>query len=115
MGSVAISKNNQLLYSKSVGYSYIKNEIKKPANNTTKYRIGSITKTFTAVIVFQLIEESKIQLTDKLSKWFPKIKDADKITIENLLNHSSGLYNVTNDPTYLMWNIKPISQKQMLD
>lgn len=115
MGSVAISKNNKLLYSKSVGYSYINNEIKKPANNTTKYRIGSISKTFTAVIIFQLIEENKLQLTDKLSKWFPNILDADKTTIENLLNHSSGLYNVTNDPTYLLWNTNPISQKQMLD
>jgi len=57
MGSVAISKKGEITYNRSIGYASVKGEEKIPATTQTKYRIGSITKTFTAVIIFQLIEE----------------------------------------------------------
>ena len=70
MGSVAISKNGVLLYKKAIGYSYIDHFVKTAANTRTKYKIGSESKMFTAVMIFQLIEEHKISLDQKLANWF---------------------------------------------
>ena len=115
MGTVAISKNGQLLYSNSIGYAVVDSIEKIPATAKTKYRIGSITKMFTAVIIFQLIEEKKISLDDKLDKYFPALPNAAKISIGNLLNHHSGLHNFTDDSLFFSYNQKTKTQKGMLD
>lgn len=112
MGSVAISKNGKLLYSKTIGFIDAEQKIK--ANAETKYRIGSITKMFTAVIVFQLIEEKKLTLETKLSRYFPQIKNATKITIAHMLGNRSGIYNYTDDSTIESWRHIEQTQKEML-
>jgi len=114
MGSMTILKDGKQIYSKSVGYQYISEKKKKKATSQSKYRIGSITKTFTAVMIFQLIDEKKIALEDKLSKFYPQIPNASKISIANLLNHSSGVYNITSDPTIDDWIYKPTTEKEMI-
>jgi D-alanyl-D-alanine carboxypeptidase len=68
-------------------------------------RIGSTTKTFTAVLVLKLVEQGRLSLDDPLSKWFPTIPDAEAITIRNLLNHSSGIAEII--PKGLMKSILP--------
>ncbi|MGB4847194.1 MAG: serine hydrolase domain-containing protein, partial [Saprospiraceae bacterium] len=73
MGSIAISKNGKVLYSNAIGYSSISEKEKKPATAKTKYRIGSISKMFTATMIFQLVEEKKIKLTETLDTYFPVI------------------------------------------
>jgi D-alanyl-D-alanine carboxypeptidase len=60
------------------------------------FRIGSITKTFTATAILQLVEEGKLSKSDKLSKWYPNFPNAEKITIEHLLRMQSGIH----DPDY---------------
>ncbi len=55
--------------------------------------IGSVTKTFTAVVVLQLVQEGKISLDDSVNAWFPAMPNGDKITIRMLLSHTSGLAN----------------------
>ncbi|MCL2065425.1 MAG: beta-lactamase family protein [Candidatus Cloacimonetes bacterium] len=89
MGSIAISHNNELLYTKSVGFLNADRDIK--ANIDTKYRIGSVTKTFTAVLVLKAVEENKLNLQQTIEVFFPEITNAEKITIENLLRHRSGI------------------------
>lgn len=66
---------------------------------TTKniFRIGSVTKNFTAAIILKLYEEGRISLDDKLNKWFPEYPKSDVITIRQLMNHSSGIYNYTEN------------------
>jgi D-alanyl-D-alanine carboxypeptidase len=54
-------------------------------------RIGSVTKTFTAVLIFKLVEAGQIQLDDPIIRWFPDLPSAEKITVRHLLNHSSGI------------------------
>ena len=115
MGTVAILKNGQFVYNNSIGYAAVDSVGKIPATAKTKYRIGSITKMFTAVIIFQLIEEKKLSLDDKLDKYFPSLPNASKITISNLLNHHSGLHNFTDDSLYFTYNEKPKTQKEMID
>jgi len=65
-----------------------------------KVRIGSITKTFTATVVLQLVDEKKLSLDDKLSKYEPQVPGGDGITIRQLLNMTSGLFNYTDDQAF---------------
>lgn len=113
MGSVAVSKNGDIIYAKSVGFLSIEDSIK--ASNTAKYRIGSISKTFTAVLVLKAVEEQKLNLNETIDTYFPTIKNANKITIGNLLNHRSGIFNFTNDASYLTYNTQPKTQSEMVE
>lgn len=115
MMSVAISKNDSVLYQKAIGFASINDQGKVPATIHTRYRVGSISKTFTAVMIFQLIEKGKLSLNDPLAKYFSTIPNADKITVSNLLNHRSGIYNFTNDPAYLQYMTQPKSQTEMVE
>jgi D-alanyl-D-alanine carboxypeptidase len=112
MGSVAIFENGKIIYEKAIGFSEIETKIKP--NKNTKYRIGSISKSFTSVLVLKAVEEKKLTLDSKLNVFFPFIKNADKISISNLLNHRSGIHNFTNDPTYFDWNTQKKSEAEML-
>src|SRR5687768_9304270 len=93
MGSVTIAKDGKILYQRSIGYSQISATEKKPVTAETRFRIGSITKMFTAVMILQLVEEKKLNLTDKLDRFFPQIANADKITIAQILAHRSGIHD----------------------
>lgn len=113
MGSVAISQNGTIIYTKQIGYSDIDNKIKP--NDNTKYRIGSISKTFTTVLVFKAIDEGRLKLTDKIDTYFPTIKNANKITINDLLYHRSGIHNFTANEDYLRWNTEKKSENEMIE
>ena len=101
MGSVAIFKDDKIVYKKSFGYRYIDGSKKIPADENTKYRIGSITKLFTSVMIFQLVQEHKLSLDTKLATFFPQIKNADKITVADMMRHRSGIHDASNDKSYL--------------
>jgi len=77
--------------------------------------IGSISKTFTAVLILKAVEEKKLDLNQTIGKWFPTLKNSDKITVKNLLNHRSGIHNFTDDKAYLTWNTQPRTEKEMLE
>lgn len=113
MGSVAITKGDTMIYSKAVGFSDVENNVK--ANELSKYRIGSITKTFTAVLVLKAMDEKKINLDEKLSKYYPTIKNADKITIEDLLYHRSGIHSFTDDDDYENWSTQPKTKEELIN
>ncbi|MDB5130708.1 MAG: hypothetical protein JWR02_457 [Mucilaginibacter sp.] len=114
MGSVAISNNGKVVYQNAIGYSQINGNFKTPATIKTKYRIGSITKMFTATMIFQLIEEGKLSLTTPLSNYFPQMPNAAKITIGEMLSHRSGLHNFTNDSLYMTYMARPQTEADML-
>lgn len=111
MGSVAVAQNGIILYTKTVGYSDLENKIK--ANKNTKYRIGSISKTFTSVLVFKAVEKKKLTLHQTIHSFFPELNNAGKITIKHLLSHQSGLKNFTKNEDYLSWNTKPKTEQEM--
>ena len=100
MGTVAISQNGKIVYQRSTGFLDNTNEIILKANENTRYHIGSISKMFTAVLIFQLIEAKKLSLDTKLSKFFKSIPNSKKITIAHLLQHRSGIYNFTDAENY---------------
>lgn len=113
MGSVAVSQNGKIIYSKTIGFSDFEKSIK--ANENSKYRIGSISKTFTTVLVFKGVEMNKINLNQTIDKYFPNIKNANKITVSHLLYHRSGIHNFTDDKDYLTWNTNAKTEIEMLE
>lgn len=113
MGSLSIAKDGNEIYSKAIGYENIENGTK--ATTKTKYRIGSISKTFTAVIIMRLIEEGKLSLDTKLSEYYPDVENADKITIKHLLKHRSGIHSFTNDMDYTSWMEDPVTREELVE
>ncbi len=95
MGSVAINENNKVVFAK--GYGFADLETNKKLDENSKLKIGSITKIFTATMIMQLVDEKKLSLDTKLSAFYPKILNADKITIHHLLHHRTGIPDYLND------------------
>ncbi|MFD2595661.1 serine hydrolase domain-containing protein [Sphingobacterium griseoflavum] len=102
MGTICIAQKGQAIYSTSLGYADVQE--KKRATATTEYRIGSISKTFTSVLVLKAVEEGKLTLDQHIQSFFPELAEAEHITIRHLLQHKSGINNFTNRPDYLSWS-----------
>jgi CubicO group peptidase (beta-lactamase class C family) len=94
-GNALVAQNGKILLQKSYGYKNFTGHVLNDSN--TIFQIGSVTKQFTATVILKLQEEGKLSVHDKLSTYFPQFKYANQITIENLLTHTSGIYNYTND------------------
>lgn len=112
MGSVAVSKNGTIVYTKSTGFSDVATS--SVATEHSGYRIGSISKTFTAVLVMKAVEENKLTLNQSIEPFFPGIRQYKKITIQDLLNHRSGIHNFTDDKKYLSWNTKSKTKSELV-
>lgn len=112
MGSLSIFHNGIEVYQKSIGFADIENNI--PANSETAYRIGSISKSFTATIIMQLVDEKKLSLDTKLNNFFEQIPNSKNITVEQLLRHQSGLYNFTDSPEYETYIEGPKTRDEMI-
>ena len=106
--SVAVVKDERLIYSKGFGYADKENEVKVEPKHL--FRIASVSKLITAVAVMKLIEDGKLNLTDTVfgekgilcDKEYLEIKDdkAKEVTVKNLLNHTSGWTNKKGDPMF---------------
>lgn len=94
MGSLCIRQGDEVVFKQAYGFYEATKGLR--ANGATKYKIGSISKTFTATMIMQLVEEKKIVLTTKLNRFFPKIDQSDKITIEHLLYQRTGIKDYAN-------------------
>ncbi|RYU92493.1 serine hydrolase [Mucilaginibacter terrigena] len=114
MGGLVIAQNGDIVYSRSIGYSHINGTEKRPLTASTRYRIGSVTKMFTATLIFQLIEEGKLKPDDKLDRFFPQIPNAGKITIEQILAHRSGIHEVTEDQNFKSRRFMVTTKDEML-
>lgn len=98
-GTVLIIQKGKKVFERS--YQYANREWQTPNTASGKYRIGSVTKQFTAALILRLEEEGKLSVTDKISKYLPGYPMGDSITIHMLLNHTSGIKNYTSIPG--MW------------
>lgn len=113
MCGVVITKEGKVEYQNYIGFSSVEDKIRN--NHLTKFRIGSITKMFKATIIFQLIEEGKLTLDTKLSKFYPQIPNSQEITIADMLGHRSGIHNFTNDKEYKQYMTTKKSKKEMVE
>ncbi len=116
-GAIEIQENGKTVYQNALGFA--DKETNVPTSKDTKFRIGSITKTFTAVLTFKAVQDGKLSLNDPLVKFFPdaQIPNAEKITVDMLLYHRSGLRDVVNDDynTFVTYYSKPQTRAQMLE
>ncbi len=96
-GSVLVADQGKIIFEK--GYGWANMEWRIPNTPTTKFRLGSITKQFTSMLVMQLVAEGKLSLDDKLSSLLPYYRKdtGGKVTLKHLLTHTSGIPSYTDD------------------
>ena len=94
--AVAVLRNGKLVFVK--GYGRANLEFGAPVTPKTVFRIGSLTKQFTAAGVLLLAEQGKLKIDDKLSLYLPNFPRASEVTLRDLLNHTSGIHNFTEGP-----------------
>lgn len=111
-GAVLVMQKGKIIYKKAVGLA--DREWNVPNTVDTKFRIGSVTKQFTAACILQLAEQGKLSLDDKLSKYIPDYPKGDSITIYMLLNHTSGIPNYTDLSEFWPKAILPLSIDSMI-
>ncbi len=112
MTAVAIAEGGEIIYQSYNGMASIEGQL--PLDADTKFRVGSITKTVAAVLVMQLVEQDKLQLDTPLSDFYPEVKNAELITIEQLLSHRSGIFSFTDDPEYMDYMTESKTREEML-
>jgi len=109
-GSIAISEAGVTRYSRSVGFASIADGIAQPADNGTRYRIGAVTRLFTAALTMQLAEGGSITLDNKVAEFFPDVENATVISYRDVTQQRSGL---TEDSNYLLlgWMLEKVYDK----
>lgn len=114
MGSVLVARGAGVLFSKGYGSADLEWNIPNASN--TKFRLGSVTKQFTAASILLLEERGKLSVNDLVKKYMPDAPAAwDKITIFNLLTHTSGIPNFTNFPDYRKLEPFPATAKELVE
>ena len=97
--SVAVQHRGELILARGYGLADVENRV--PATEHTVYRIGSVTKQFTAAAVMKLVEKGKIALDDPMTKYFPDYPVGEfHITVGQLLDHTSGIKGYTEMPAF---------------
>jgi CubicO group peptidase (beta-lactamase class C family) len=99
-GSALIADHGQVVIKKGYGLANMEWNIRNAPD--TKFRLGSVTKQFTATLILQLVEQGKIDLHAPVTRYLPDYpaRTGDKITIHNLLNHTSGIPGYTETPGF---------------
>jgi CubicO group peptidase (beta-lactamase class C family) len=113
IGSVLVALGNEVLFSRGYGPADVEWDMPNAPN--TKFRLGSITKQFTAASILLLAERGKLSVNDPVKKYLPDAPaNWDKITIFNLLTHTSGIPNFTSFPDYTKLEPFPATAKELV-
>ena len=97
------------LWSDELNFNYIKSfgtsniVTKEPMKVNNLFRIASITKTFVITVFLQLVDENKVSLDDKLSKFYPDFQRSDEVTLRQLCNMTSGIFNFWETESFAAW------------
>lgn len=111
-GAVTVTRQGKVIYSRAVGMR----DGRTKNDAATMFRVGSVTKIFTAALIYQLIDEKKLTLATPLSKFLPAIPNAEQITIAHLLAHTSGIPNFPNPDDYAKgWVLKPRTKSELIE
>jgi len=113
MGSVLVARGDQIILSKGYGSANLEWNI--PNDSSTKFRLGSLTKQFTAASILLLEERGKLKVEDPVKTYLPDAPAAwDKITIFNLLTHTSGIPSFTGFPDYRSKEAFPTTPEELV-
>ncbi|GAB5554455.1 MAG: hypothetical protein Sapg2KO_40460 [Saprospiraceae bacterium] len=97
-GCILITENGKVIFENCFGYA--NQSFKVPNEKRTKFKIGSVSKQFTAAAILILEQEGLLKTTDTISKYFPKNPNATRITVQQLLTHTSGITDIYNVPSF---------------
>lgn len=97
-GTILAARDGDILFKEAYGYASIEHQV--PNTVKSKYRIWSLTKSFTAMAVMMLYEQGFLRFDDSISMYLPELDHLNHITVFQLLNHTSGLINYTSLPEY---------------
>ena len=99
-GSALVAENGKVIYKGGFGLANMEWNI--PNTPDTKFRLGSITKQFTAMLTLQLVEQGKVKLDGKISDYLPDYRKdiGEKVTVHHLLTHTSGIPSYTGQPGF---------------
>jgi CubicO group peptidase (beta-lactamase class C family) len=112
-GSVLVARDGKVLFAK--GYGKANEEFDVPNTPQTKFRLGSITKQFTAAAIMLLQERGKLSLSDPVCKYFSDCPTAwGEITVHHLLTHTSGMPNFTALPDYVPNMHAPVTNESLI-
>ena len=112
-GAVLVARGSEILLSKGYGLANVEWDI--PNAPTTKFRLGSITKQFTAASILLLEERGRLKTDERLKTYLPDIPSAwDRITVKNLLTHTSGIPNFTALASYPELQVAPTSPDKII-
>ncbi len=111
-GVVFVTGKGKVIYKKAFGYA--DREWKIPNTLETKFEIGSITKQFTAAAILQLAEQKKLNLSNKLSTYFPDYPKGDSVTLHMLLSHTSGIADYTSLPGFYPLHTLPLPKDSVI-
>ncbi|MGD1921446.1 MAG: serine hydrolase domain-containing protein [Pleurocapsa sp.] len=98
MGSVLISRGEEVLLSKGYGMANLEHSVSNIPS--TKFRLASVTKQFTATAILKLQELNLLDVNDSLTTYLPEYPHGEQITIHQLLSHTSGIPNYTSFEDY---------------
>lgn len=112
-GSVLVSRDGKVLFSKGYGMANV--ELDAPNVPQTKFRLGSVTKQFTAAAILLLQERGKLSVTDPICKYVDNCPAAwSEVTIHHLLSHTGGIPNFTSFPDYMPKMMMPVTTQEMI-
>ncbi|MCK6562102.1 serine hydrolase [bacterium] len=97
--AVLVAQNGNIIYQKGFGFANLEHRV--PVTTETKFRIGSITKQFTASAILKLQEAGLLSVQDTLSKFLPDYPRGNEVTIHHLLTHTSGIHSYTSKPDFM--------------
>ena len=113
MGTVLVARDQTVILDKAYGFANLEWSIQNTP--TTKFRLGSVTKQFTAASIVLLQERGKLKIDDPVKKYIPDAPAAwDKITIYNLLTHTSGIPSFTGFPDYHSTEATPVTPAELV-
>ncbi|MFT4059858.1 MAG: serine hydrolase [Legionella sp.] len=114
MGAILVAQQGKIILDKGYGYANLEWEI--PNTPTTKFRIASLTKQFTAASILLLEEQGKLKITDAINKYMLDAPSTwNKVTLFHLLNHTSGIPNYTSFPDFAAFTTSPRTPTQQID
>jgi CubicO group peptidase (beta-lactamase class C family) len=111
-GVVLVARDGEVRYARGFGLADATSG--RPNEPTTRFRLGLLTEPFTAMAVLQLRDAGRLELDDPVSKFVPDYPEGHRITIEQLLSHTSGIPNYTDFPYFHAWKSQPHTTEQML-
>lgn len=112
--AISVRKGNAIIVEKGFGYADLENNVE--VSPSSVFQIGSLTKSFTALLVAQLAAEGKVDLDAPLSTYVPEyVGPAADIPIHYFMNHTSGLVNYTNLPEYPRATRREFTREEMMD